>query len=336
MREALLYSRQPDGAVECHLCHHRCVIRPGKRGTCHVRENRDGTLYTLVYRRLIARHVDPIEKKPLFHFHPATPSYSIATVGCNFRCIFCQNSAISQMPRDEGRIEGADVAPDEIVADARRHHCVTIAYTYTEPTIYMEYAYDTGRLAHEAAIKNVWVSNGYMTPEALELMGPYLDAINVDLKGFNAENYRRLSQAKLEGVLETLRLFRPRNIWLEVTTLVIPGINDGEEELRQIAEFIASLGREVPWHVSRFHPNYRMHDRAATPPSTLKRAAEIGRAAGLKYVYSGNVPGDPNEHTYCPSCGKRVVERFGFSIGRYDIENSACRFCNTPIDGVGL
>jgi len=336
MKEALLYSRRPDKAVQCNLCRHRCVIRPGKNGFCGVRQNRDGTLYTLVYNRLIAHHVDPIEKKPLFHFHPGTPSYSIATVGCNFRCIFCQNYTISQMPRDEGRIEGADVSPEEIVADAKRRECVTIAYTYTEPTVFFEYAYETGRLAHEAGIKNVWVSNGYMTPEAVEMIGPYLDAINVDLKCFNAETYRRLSQGDLDGVLETLRLFRPRGIWLEVTTLVIPGINDSDEELRAIAEFIASLGVEVPWHVSRFHPDYRMHDRGPTPPETIERAVEIGRRAGLKYVYAGNVPGDANEHTYCPGCGKPVIQRLGFTIVRYDVENGACRFCKTPIDGVGL
>jgi len=336
MKEAMLYSRRPDGSVECRLCHHRCKIRPGHVGFCQVRENRDGTLYTLTYRKLIAQHVDPIEKKPLFHFHPGSSSYSIATPGCNFRCIFCQNFSISQMPRDQGGIEGADVAPEEIVAEAQRHRCTTISYTYTEPTIFMEYAYDIGRLAREVGIQNVWVSNGYMTPEALDVIAPYLDAINVDLKCFNAETYRKMMGAQLEGVLETLRLFRPRNIWLEVTTLVVPGMNDGEDELRQIAEFVASLGREVPWHVSRFHPDYQMDDRGATPSRTLERAVEIGRAAGLKYVYSGNVPGDPNEHTYCPSCGKRVIERAGFTIGRYDLKNGACGFCHTKLDGVGL
>ena len=336
MKEAMLYSKRGGGEVECHLCHHRCVIRPGKRGICEVRENRDGTLVSLVYRQLIARHIDPIEKKPLFHFHPGSQSYSIATVGCNFQCVFCQNCSISQMPRDTGRIEGADVAPEAIVADAGRLECATISYTYTEPTIYFEYAYDTSRLAHEAGIKNVWVSNGYMTPEALETIGPYLDGINVDLKAFNPDTYTRLCKAKLDGVLETLRLFRPRGIWLEITTLVIPGINDGEEELRRIAGFIASLGPEVPWHVSRFHPDYRMNDRGPTPARTLARAVEIGRAAGLRYVYAGNLPGDANEHTYCPSCGKRVIERWGFTLGSCDVEAGACRFCKTPIDGVGL
>ena len=336
MKEAMLYSRRSDGVVECHLCHHRCKIRPGRLGVCQVRENREGTLYSLTYRKLIAQHIDPIEKKPLFHFHPGTSSYSIATAGCNFHCVFCQNFSISQMPRDEGQIEGADVAPEQIVADAQHRRCATISYTYTEPTVFMEYAYETGRLAHETGIKNVWVSNGYMTPEALDLIAPCLDGINVDLKCFNSETYKRMMSAQLDGVLETLRLFRPRNIWLEVTTLVVPGMNDSEEELRQIAEFVVSLGREVPWHVSRFHPDYQMDDRGATPVRTLERAVAIGRAAGLKYVYSGNVPGDPNEHTYCPSCGKRVIERMGFTIGRYDIQGGACGSCNTPIDGVGL
>jgi len=336
MKEAMLYSKRPDGVVDCFLCHHRCVIRPGHVGFCSVRENRHGTLYSLVYRRLIAQHVDPIEKKPLFHFHPGSASYSIATPGCNFRCVFCQNFSISQMPRDLEQIEGSDVSPEEIVSAAARQRCTTISYTYTEPTVFMEYAYDTGRLARDAGIKNVWVSNGYMTPEALDVIAPCLDAINVDLKSFSAETYRTMMGARLDGVLETLRLFRPRNIWLEVTTLIVPDMNDSEKELRQIAEFVASLGREVPWHVSRFHPDYKMDDRDATPPRALERAVAIGRAAGLKYVYSGNVPGDPNEHTYCPSCGKRVIERMGFRIGRYDVENGACRFCHTTIDGVGL
>ena len=336
MKEAMLYSRRPDGSVECFLCHHRCVIRPGHAGFCSVRENRDGALYTLVYRRLIAGHIDPIEKKPLFHFHPGSSSYSIATPGCNFRCIFCQNFSISQMPRDDGQIEGADVSPQEIAAQAVANRCDSISYTYTEPTIFMEYAYDVGRLAREAGLKNVWVSNGYMTPEALDLIGPYLDAINVDLKSFSAETYRKMMGARLDGVLETLKLFRPRNIWLEVTTLVVPGMNDGDDELQQIAEFVAALGSEVPWHVSRFHPDYQMDDRGATPVGALERAVEIGRRAGLKYVYAGNIPGSLNEHTYCPSCGKAVIERVGFSIKRYDLERGKCRHCQTPIDGVGL
>ncbi|MCX8035850.1 MAG: AmmeMemoRadiSam system radical SAM enzyme [Candidatus Sumerlaeia bacterium] len=333
-REAMLYSQKPDGVVECRLCHHRCTIRPGNLGICQVRENQNGTLVSLVYRRLIAQHVDPIEKKPLFHFLPGSVSYSIATAGCNFRCLFCQNYSISQMPRDEQTIEGADVAPERIVAEARARRCATISYTYTEPTIFFEYAYDIGRLAHEAGIRNVWVSNGYMTPEALDTIAPYLDAINVDLKAFNPDTYQKMMGAKLDGVLETLRLFRPRNIWLEVTTLVVPAMNDSDKELNQIAEFVASLGTEVPWHVSRFHPDYKIDGLGPTPVRTLERAVAIGRAAGLKYVYSGNVPGDPNEHTYCPSCGKCLIERIGFSLGRYAIENGACKHCHTPIDGV--
>ncbi|MBM3335360.1 AmmeMemoRadiSam system radical SAM enzyme, partial [Candidatus Sumerlaeota bacterium] len=214
--------------------------------------------------------------------------------------------------------------------------CKTISYTYTEPTIFAEYACDVGRLAHEAGIKNVWVSNGYMTPEALGAFAPCLDGINVDLKSFSAETYRKMMGAKLEGVLETLRLFRPHNIWLEVTTLVVPGVNDGDGELRQLAEFVASLGPEVPWHISRFHPDYRVDDRDITPVRTLERAADIGKRSGLKYVYAGNVPGHASEHTHCPSCGKQVIERFGFSIGRYDVENGNCRFCHAKIDGIGL
>jgi pyruvate formate lyase activating enzyme len=240
------------------------------------------------------------------------------------------------MPRDEGRIAGTDVAPEDVVADAVRQNCKSIAYTYTEPTIYAEYADAIGKLAHEEGIRNVWVSNGYMTPEAVELLGPTIDAINVDLKSLREKTYKELASAKLEGVVETLKLFRPRDIWLEITTLIIPGINDSEAELRDIAEFIASLGTEVPWHVSRFHPDYHMHDRGATPAKTLETAVRLGREAGLKYVYAGNLPGDENEHTYCPGCGRKVIERWGFMVGRREIENGACRYCETPIDGVGM
>jgi len=337
MKEAMLYTRRDGGVVECHLCHQRCVIQPGRRGICLVRENRDGTLYSLVYRRLIARHVDPIEKKPLFHFHPGTLSYSIATVGCNFRCTFCQNCTISQLPHDENRIEGVDVAPEDIVAEAVRRNCASISYTYTEPTIFIEYAYDIMRLARLQGLKNVWVSNGYLTPEGLDVVAPYLDAINIDLKSFDSRTYRRLAAARLEPILETLPLYRPKNIWLEITTLVIPGINDSEDELRRIAQFIAgSLGADVPWHVSRFHPDYRMLDHGATPPETLRRAVALGHEAGLQYVYSGNLPGDPNEHTYCPSCGQMLIERYGLTVRTYRIERCACSFCGQAIAGVGL
>jgi pyruvate formate lyase activating enzyme len=336
MKEAMFYSRRDGRVVDCRLCHQHCSIGPGRRGFCLVRENRDGVLYSLVYRKLIARHVDPIEKKPLFHFHPGSLSYSIATVGCNFRCLFCQNCTISQLPRDQNRIEGVDVAPEEIVADARARGCAGISYTYTEPTIFFEYAYDIMKLAREAGLANVWVSNGYITAEALEVAAPYMDAINVDLKSFNSETYKRLAQARLEPILETLKLYRPLGIWLEITTLVIPGVNDGEEELRAIAEFIASLGTDVPWHVSRFHPDYRMLDAISTPVATLRRAVQLGKEAGLKYVYSGNIPGDSNEHTFCPNCGEPVIERYGVMMRRKAVTNGACAYCGQPIDGKGL
>jgi len=336
-KEALLYERLPDDKVRCNLCAHRCLIFPGKRGICGVRENRDGTLYTLVYGKLISRAVDPIEKKPLFHFHPGTASYSIATVGCNFHCRHCQNWEISQYPRNHGgEIIGKLFTPEEIVADAQRHRCRSIAYTYIEPTVFFEFAYDTARLAHDAGIKNIFVSNGYLTPEATEILAPYLDAINIDIKAFQDRTYRKYLGATLPPVLETVRLMHELGVWVEVTTLVMPTINDSEEELRDIARFIKSVDPAIPWHVTRFWPHYKMRDLPPTPVATLRRAREIGLEEGLRYVYEGNVPGEGGENTYCPSCGELLIERWGFGIARYNIEEGRCPKCGAEIDGVGL
>ncbi|MFQ6117770.1 MAG: AmmeMemoRadiSam system radical SAM enzyme, partial [Candidatus Bipolaricaulia bacterium] len=281
-KEALLYEKLPEGRVRCNLCAHRCLIFPGKRGICQVRENRDGTLYSLVYGKLISRAVDPIEKKPLFHFHPGTASYSIATVGCNFHCRHCQNHDISQYPREHGgEIIGQEFAPEEIVADAERHRCRSIAYTYVEPTIFFEFAYETAKLAHERGIKNVFVSNGYLTPEATATIAPYLDGINIDIKAFQDKTYRRYLGATLPPVLDTVRLMHELGAWVEATTLIIPTINDSEDELRDIARFIKSVDAAIPWHVTRFHPHYKMQDLPPTPVATLRRAREIGLEEGL-------------------------------------------------------
>jgi pyruvate formate lyase activating enzyme len=302
-----------------------------------VRENREGTLHTLVYGKCIAEHVDPIEKKPLFHFHPSSRSYSIATVGCNFRCLHCQNFEISQWPHERNGIPGTDLPPEAIVAAALRNGCTSIAYTYTEPTIYFEYAYDTAVLARRAGLKNVFVTNGYTTTAALEAIAPYLDAANVDLKAFTERFYREVTGATLAGVLACLRDYHRLGIWIEVTTLVIPGWNDDEGELRQLADFIANkLGREVPWHVSAFHPTYRMLDRPATPPTTLQRAAAIGREAGLHHVYVGNLPVAGGEDTRCPHCGATVIQRRGFRLLAMDVQQGCCRVCGGKIAGVGL
>ena len=334
--EAYLYQSLDDSKVQCNLCSHRCVVKAGRRGICGVRENQSGALKTLVYDRLIARHIDPIEKKPLFHFLPGTLSYSIATVGCNFRCRFCQNADIAQMPTDyKGAIMGDSFTPAEIVKAAGRGACQSISYTYTEPTIFFELAYDTAKLAHEKRIRNVFVTNGYMTAEALDMINPYLDAANVDLKAFNDNYYKELCGAKRKHVLDTLKLMKSLGIFVEVTTLIVPGLNDDRAELEALAAFINNdLGSETPWHISRFHPTYKLTDRPSTPVATLKMAREIGLKAGLKYVYTGNVPGDEGENTFCYGCGQTVIERWGFQVGKLRMENGLCTACSAKIDGV--
>lgn len=336
MREALLYERLLEGRVRCHLCHHRCQINEGQRGVCRVRENRGGKLYTLVYGQLISRNVDPIEKKPLFHFAPGSRSFSIATVGCNFRCDFCQNYEISQMPKDQKRIIGEEVSPEEIVTMAKTRGCQTISYTYTEPTIFFEYALEIARLATQGGLKNIFVTNGYMTEESLKTIHPHLHGANVDLKSFREDFYQQKCGAKLAGVLESLQIMKNLGIWVEITTLLIPGLNDDEEELRDIAKFIFSLGRETPWHISRFHPMYRLLDRPPTPVRTLEKAREIGLETGLRYVYTGNVPGDVGEDTFCYQCGSLLADRFGFQLLKYQIKENKCYKCGAEIDGIDL
>ncbi|HSJ58970.1 MAG TPA: AmmeMemoRadiSam system radical SAM enzyme [Anaerolineae bacterium] len=344
MKEALLYEKLDGGRVRCHLCAHRCTIADGRRGVCVVRENRGGTLYSLVYSMLLSQAVDPIEKKPLFHFHPGTGAFSIATAGCNFACEFCQNATISQMVRDQGQIAGRQTPPEEVVRAAQRHDCRSIAYTYTEPTIFFEYTYDIARLAHAVGIASVYVTNGYMTPEMLALFQgtagdhePWLDAANVDLKAFRDETYRQICGARLQPVLDALVEMKRLGVWLEVTTLVVPGMNDSEAELGDIARFLAGeLGPETPWHVSRFHPDYQMYDRDSTPPLTLRRAYELGREAGLHYVYVGNLPGARLEDTYCPHCDQTVVARWGFQVTGYAIKDGRCEHCGGTVHGVGM
>ncbi|TLM68853.1 MAG: AmmeMemoRadiSam system radical SAM enzyme [Deltaproteobacteria bacterium] len=337
MHEAMFWEKAGDGRVRCGLCRFSCLIAPARRGRCGVRENVDGTLYALTYGKVVAEHVDPIEKKPLFHFHPGSRSYSLATVGCNFRCLHCQNFEISQWPHERDGIPGDDRPPQAIVDAARRSDCLSIAYTYTEPTIYFEYAYDAAVLARRNGVQNVFVTNGYTTTAALETIAPYLDAANVDLKAFSERFYREVTGATLAGVLDTLRDYRRLGIWLEVTTLVIPGWNDEPDELQQLAGFIArELGREVPWHVSAFYPTYRMLDRPRTPAATLERAAAIGREAGLQYVYVGNLPVPGGEDTRCPHCGAVVIRREGFRLQTLEVQDGSCRLCGGAVAGVGL
>jgi len=333
-KEAMLYSSLEEGKVSCFLCSHRCQIVDSKFGICGVRQNKKGKLYTHVFSEVIAAHVDPIEKKPLHHFLPGTTSFSIATIGCNFRCPFCQNWEISQLSkRKEEGASGYKLSPEGVVAAAKENGCQSISYTYTEPTIFFEYAYETAKLADNEGLGNVFVTNGYMTAEALEAIKPYLHACNVDLKSFREEFYHEMCQAHLEPVLESIRLMRKLGIWVEITTLVVPGENDGDDELKDIARFIAQTDIDIPWHVSRFHPNYKLTDKKATPVETLRRAYAIGKSEGLRYIYVGNVYGE-SEDTQCPSCGKALIRRQGFFVSDFKLKDSSCPFCGAHVAGV--
>lgn len=336
MKEALWYEKLEDGKVRCTLCPHQCLIFPGKRGICRVRENRAGKLYSLVYGKIISWAVDPIEKKPLYHFHPGTTAFSFATCGCNLSCHNCQNYTISQLSKESEDIPGENVSPEKIVEITQKKGARSIAYTYTEPTIFYEYALDTCKLAHKKGIKNVFVTNGYIMPEPLKEVAPFLDGANIDLKSMKEEFYRRICGGKLKPVLESIRLMKEMGIWVEVTTLVIPEMNDSEEELGEIANFLVQLGKEIPWHLSRFYPAYKMVDRSPTPVKTLHRAREIGLKRGLKYVYIGNVPGDEAESTFCPNCGSTLIKRRGYWIENLKIEGGKCLFCGSLIEGVGI
>lgn len=336
MKEAMFYEREGESRVRCYLCRFRCLINDGSRGICAVRENRGGILYSLVYGKVCAEHVDPIEKKPLFHVFPGSSSYSIATLGCNFRCRHCQNYSIAQVKPD-APVYGAEQTPQEIVEHAVARKCRTISYTYTEPTMFFEFAYDTARLAREAGLGNVFVTNGYISREALTIIAPYLDAANIDLKGFSEKFYRDIVQARLSEVLDSIVEYRKQGIWIELTTLIIPGLNDSDGELQGIASFIVkNLGIDTPWHVSQFYPTHHLTDRPRTPVETLRRARDIGRAAGLRYVYEGNVPGQRGENTYCPSCGIVLIERSGYTIGSKRTSKGACPSCNATIPGIGM
>ena len=303
---------------------------------CRVRENRGGKLYSLVYEKAIAKNIDPVEKKPFFHFLPGSSSLSIATVGCNFRCSYCQNFDISQVVRDNGRMVGEDISPEELVKYAVRYDCKSISYTYTEPTIFLEYAYDTACIAKEKGIRNNFVTNGYMTEEALEFFHPDLDAANVDLKAFTDKFYVEMCGGKLEPVLSSIAKMKSLGVWVEVTTLIIPTMNDSPVELRQIAEFIKSVGEDIPWHVSRFHPTYKVNGIDSTSVETLKKAREIGLSAGLRYVYTGNIPGDDGENTYCYGCKRLLIRRHGFNVLENAIVDGKCPQCDAVIDGVFL
>jgi pyruvate formate lyase activating enzyme len=331
-KNAMLFAREDHGLVQCYLCSHRCRIQPDGFGLCGVRQNIGGELYTFAYGEVIARNVDPVEKKPLLHFLPGSKAYSIATIGCNFKCDFCQNWQISQASFKNGDMGGEPLSPETVVQNARRTHCASIAYTYTEPTIFFEYARDIAVIAHRYGIKNVFVTNGYMTPEALELMSPYLDACNVDLKSFRDSYYKTVCRGRLEPVLQAIKTMKRLNIWVEVTTLVLPDQNDSEKELTEIANFIVQIDPDIPWHISRFFPKYRAVDIRPTPMESMFRAEEIGKKAGLRYVYLGNIGAQTDTH--CPNCNKLLIRRSNFAISSSIQSDGLCPSCENKIAGV--
>ncbi len=334
MHKALLYKKGEKG-VDCELCSHQCHIKEGKRGLCGVRENVGGDLYTLVYGELVAQHIDPIEKKPLFHVLPGSTSLSISTVGCNFHCLHCQNNSISQVKgMSVTEMAGNRCGPDFIVAEAIHNRCDSISYTYVEPTVFFEFAYDCSLLAAGNGLKNVFVSNGYLSEKATRKLTPYLDAINIDIKSFSDDFYKKVCGARLQPVLDTVNLMKELGVWVEVTTLLIPGLNDSNEELKQIATFLKGVDDSIPWHVTAFHPMHKMLDRSPTPFSTLERARKIGQETGLKYVYEGNVPGAGGENTFCPTCSEKVIHRYGFSIRENSLVDGKCPHCQASIEGV--
>ncbi len=329
---ALLWKALDDDAVQCRLCAHFCRMAPGSRGRCGVRENRHGSLVTLVQDHVAALNLDPIEKKPLFHFLPGTQTLSLGTPGCNLACTFCQNWSLSQPPRQGLPVRGEAIAPRELVGMALSAGARSIAYTYSEPTIFFELVAETAVLGLEAGLANILVSNGFQSPECLEHLGPLIQAANIDLKSFREKFYRDVCAARLAPVLANLMHMRRLGWHLEVTTLVIPGLNDSDAELGDIARFLyRELGADTPWHVSRFHASHLMQDRPATPAETLGRAHDIGRAEGLHHVFVGNVPGSGLENTTCPGCGLTVMERSGFAVRMTGMQDGACARCGRTI-----
>ncbi len=333
MKEALLQRKLSGGRVRCDTCARHCVLEEGEMGFCLARQNRGGSLFSLVYGQAIALHDDPIEKKPLFHFLPGSRALSLATMGCNMRCLHCQNGDISQIPPGK-KINGSKISPQQVIETALGSGCRVMAYTYTEPVVFFDYAYDCAVLAAEKNIKNVFVTNGYWSRQGVEKMLPFLDGANVDLKFFRNETYKQVCQAELKPVLRTIETMHKAGVWLEITTLVIPGLNDGDTELTDIASFIIGLDADIPWHVTRFHPTYRMTDKPVTPVETLQRARDIGRGKGLHHVYTGNIPGEEGENTYCHKCGELLIERYGYMISQQNMKEGACPSCGTAVAGV--
>ena len=336
MREASYYESGSDGVVQCYLCPHRCRVAPGATGLCRVRENRDGRLYSLVYGKLAASHVDPIEKKPLFHFLPSSRTYSVATFGCNLSCPFCQNHDISLARHGRKDLpRGYDAEAVQVVDEAVISGCGSVCFTYSEPTIFFEYMKDIAEVAKSRGLGVTMVSNGFIEQLPLKELCSLVDAANIDLKALRPETYRKILGGRMEPVLDTIRTLVDCGVWTEVTTLVVPGMNDNEEELSSIAEFLVSVSKDLPWHVSRFFPGNKYDDRPPTNPDTIRLALETGRRAGLKYLYAGNIPLDRSESTFCPSCGKAVIERTGYFVSAENLtDGNHCAYCGEIIAGV--
>jgi len=331
----MLYEKLEGKKVKCNLCNHHCVIPDGKRGICGVRENKGGILYTLNYGKIIAYHVDPIEKKPFFHFLPGSNAFSISSEGCNFSCKHCQNWEISQLVKERKEIYGEDFKPEEIVEITKNENSKIIAYTYTEPTVFFEFVYDTSKIAKKEKIYNVYVSNGYMSEQTINLMNGLIDAANIDIKGFTEKFYREICGASLEKLLNSIKLLKKTGMWIEITTLLIPGLNDDEEQIKGIINFVKDeLGKETPLHFSLFYPHYKLSHLPPTPVKEARKAREMALENGLRYVYTGNYPGDEGENTYCYNCKNLLIKRYGFTIEKNLIEKGRCPYCGVNIDGI--
>jgi len=319
--------------VRCNLCPHRCIVADGERGHCRVRENRGGVLYSMVYGNPCAVHVDPIEKKPFYHFLPTAAAFSLATAGCNLRCLYCQNWSISQVPPEETKND--DLPPEAVVRYAQQYQAPVIAYTYSEPIVFYEYMLATARLAREAGLKSVVVSSGFINREPLQELCRAVDAIKIDLKGYDEEFYRKVCEAELGPVLETIRTIYASGIHLEIVNLVVPTLNDSLDQLRTLARWVArQVSPNVPLHFTRFYPQYKLANLPPTPVETLEEAWQAAREEGLHFVYVGNVPGHPGNNTICPACGKTIITREGFAVTEYHLKNGACAYCGEPIPGV--
>ncbi|HQP91859.1 MAG TPA: AmmeMemoRadiSam system radical SAM enzyme [Candidatus Omnitrophota bacterium] len=333
LHEASYYIKLDGNVVNCQLCPRRCVIPDGKRGFCRVRENQGGVLYSLVYGKPCSMHVDPIEKKPLFHVLPGARAFSIATVGCNLKCKFCQNWQISQASPED--VAGMGMSPEEVIRKAKEEGSPVIAYTYTEPTVFYEYMFDTAKLARAAGIKNVMHSAGFINEEPLRKLCPYLDAVNIDLKGFNNRFYSEMTLGNLDDVLRTLKILKDEGVWIEITNLILPGLNDDPVEIKKMCLWIKeNLGEETPIHFTRFMPQYKLMYLSPTSVETLEKARRIANECGLKYVYLGNIAHTDAENTYCPKCGKLIIARAGYIITAINVVEGRCKFCEEKIEGV--